>query len=109
MVKHKVDLDRVFGALADATRRSVLAQLAKKNKQPLSKLAESYSISLPAVSKHITVLEDAGIVRREKVGRTQLISVNPKTLDAGLDWLMHHQAFWNANFDRLERHLTTKK
>ena len=109
MVKQTEALNHVFGALADPTRRAIVGTLSKQHELPLSVLAEPFAMSLPAVSKHVTVLEDAGVVRRRKAGRQQLCSLNPKTLEQSITWLLDHQAFWNTSFDRLEAHLQTKK
>ena len=109
MVKRSKQLDTIFGALSDPTRRKIIDRLMYQGETTLSDIAYPFDMSLPAVSKHIKVLEDAGIVKRRRVGRSQLCSVNPKKLQQGVTWLLQYQHFWNTSFDRLEKHLKNKK
>lgn len=99
--KQSRSLDDVFGALADPTRRAMLAALAR---QPckVGELAAPFEISLAAVSKHIQVLERAGLIRREIQGRTHLCTLAPAPLHAGAEWLRHYQRFWSERLDTLE-------
>lgn len=97
-------LDRVFAAVADPTRRAILARL-QKGPATVGELARPFPVSLNAVSKHVKVLEGAGLVRRRIVGRRHFCAVEPKALDDAAAWLAYYQAFWAARLDALERHL----
>jgi DNA-binding transcriptional ArsR family regulator len=97
-----VDLDRTFVALADPVRRAVLARL-RQGDEAVSALATDHPISLPAFLKHLRVLEDAGLVTTEKVGRVRTCRLCSDGLDAAEDWLRTHREFWNQQLDNLER------
>lgn len=94
-------LDTVFQALADETRRSMLAQLADG---PLSvgELAQPYAMSLAAASKHIKVLERAGLIERSVQGRTHVCSLDARPMHDGMEWLRHYQRFWHQRLDTLQ-------
>src|SRR4051812_20996934 len=94
-------LDSVFHALADPTRRGMLAQLAL-GETSVGELAEPYRMSLAGASKHVKVLEQAGLVARKKVGRTHLCSLQAKPLEDAERWLRQWEKFWNARLDLLE-------
>lgn len=98
------DLNLVFGALADGTRRSILAQLAS-GEANVSDLAAPHDMSQPAVSKHLRVLEKAGLISREKRGRRNIVRVNPAPAEAAIDWVAHYTRFWKAQFDAVEDYL----
>lgn len=105
MVKYKHDpLGAVFGALADPTRRAILAQLAH-GESTVTELAEPFEMSLPAVSKHLNVLEDAGLLHRSRDGRLRRCRLDPRPMEAASAWIESHRVFWEAQFDRLERFL----
>lgn len=93
-------LDRVFMALADATRRALVHQLAARE-STVSELADPHDMSLAAVSKHLKVLEEAGLVRRRVEGRTHYCSLKPEALTAALDWIAIYRNFWNSRLDEL--------
>lgn len=93
-------LDLIFAALADATRRAIIEQL-RKGEATVSEVAAPHDMSLPAVSKHLRVLEDAGLLRRRVEGRTHLLTVNAKPLAQATDWLERQRKFWEGSFDRL--------
>jgi DNA-binding transcriptional ArsR family regulator len=93
-------LDLIFAALADATRRAIIEQL-RKGEATVSEVAAPHDMSLPAVSKHLRVLEDAGLLRRRVEGRTHLLTVNAKPLAQATDWLERQRQFWEGSFDRL--------
>jgi DNA-binding transcriptional ArsR family regulator len=95
-------LDTVFHALGDATRRAMLRQLAR-HERTVSELAEPYAMSLAAASKHIKVLESAGLIRREVKGRTHLCHLAPSPLASAHEWLGHYEHFWTTRLDILER------
>ena len=94
-------LDRTFGALADPTRRRILAQLAKGD-ECVTDLARPHAMSLAAVSKHLTVLKRAKLVRDRRHGRETHYSAQPKALAPMVDWLNFYGVFWREKFDRLE-------
>ena len=95
-------LDTIFHALGDATRRAMLGELAA-GERTISELAEPFAISLAAVSKHIKVLESAGLVRRDVRGRTHVCSLDPVPLMSADQWLGVYRRFWSGRLDTLER------
>ena len=98
---HASQLDTVFHALGDATRRRMLAQLAK-GESTVSALAEPFSMSLAAASKHIKSLESAGLITREVNGRTHTCRLNAAPLASAHDWLNFYEKFWTSRLDALE-------
>ncbi|CAM2186878.1 Transcriptional regulator [Paraburkholderia sacchari] len=102
MVKHEDDaLNRTFAALADPTRRALLARLALQDELSVSALAQPFAISLPAVMKHLDVLADAGLVTRTKTGRTVACRLAAGPMEDAMQWLAHYERFWNSALDRL--------
>jgi DNA-binding transcriptional ArsR family regulator len=99
---HAHPLDNVFHALGDATRRRMLRELAD-GERTVSQLAEPFSISLAAASKHIKVLEAAGMIRREVRGRTHICRLEPGPLASAHEWLDFYEQFWTSRLDVLER------
>jgi DNA-binding transcriptional ArsR family regulator len=97
----KPTLDRTFAALADPTRRALLAQLSEKQSISVSELAKPFSMSLPAVMKHLGVLSDAGLVGREKSGRIVSCRLRAEPMREANDWLNRYQKFWTERLDRL--------
>ncbi len=102
------DLDLTFGALADATRRGMLVQLSQ-GESNVSALAEPYNISQPAISKHLRVLEKAGLIERRRQGREQIVRVKPERAAAAADWLAYYTQFWKQQFDAVENYLKNVK
>jgi DNA-binding transcriptional ArsR family regulator len=100
-------LDSVFHALGDATRRRMLRKLASRERT-VSQLAEPFAMSLAAASKHIKVLENAGLIRREVRGRTHLCRLDPGPLVSAHQWLSFYERFWTGRLDVLERLLRTE-
>jgi DNA-binding transcriptional ArsR family regulator len=98
------NLDTTFSALADPTRRAIIAKLAE-GEQALSKLAEPFDMSLTAVSKHVGVLSDAGLVAVEKRGRTRHCRLRAEQMKDAFDWLEGYRQFWLDQFDALARHM----
>lgn len=94
-------LDAVFAALADPTRRAILARLAGGDAN-VSELAEPFAMSQPAVSKHLKVLEGAGLVSREKRGQARLAHLEAEPLAEAAKWIGRYAEFWAASFDRLD-------
>lgn len=105
MVKYSQGtLDRTFAALADPTRRRILAQLAGGD-QCVTELARPYRMSLPAVSKHLRVLEKAGLIRRQRHGRVHCLNLEAKPMQQAQAWLEEYRKFWEESFDRLDTYL----
>src|SRR4051794_21458317 len=103
MVEKQISqLDIVFHALGDATRRRMLRDLTE-GERTVSQLAEPFSMSLAAASKHIKALENAGLIRREVRGRTHLCRLEPGPLASAHEWLTFYERFWNSRLDILER------
>jgi DNA-binding transcriptional ArsR family regulator len=102
MVKYQdAGLDRTFAALADPTRRALLARLEGRDTLSVSKLAQPFDMSLPAVMKHLDVLTDAGLIAREKTGRVVACRLTAKPMEQAMEWLNRYQRFWSDNLDRL--------
>lgn len=93
-------LDAVFGALADPTRRAMLRDLAKRPRT-VGELASPFAISLAGASKHVQVLERAGLIRREVQGRVHLCTLDARPLHAGAEWIRHYERFWTTRLDAL--------
>ena len=100
----ETQLDATFSALGDATRRAIVSRLID-GEVPLAKLAEPFAMSQTAVSRHVRVLADAGLVRVEKRGRTRHCRLQAGPMKAAVDWLNDYQAFWQDNFAALKAHL----
>jgi DNA-binding transcriptional ArsR family regulator len=98
---HTAQLDSVFHALGDATRRRMLDDLAA-GERTVGQLAEPFSMSLAAASKHIKALESAGLIRREVRGRTHICRLEPGPLASAHEWLRFYERFWAGRLDRLE-------
>ncbi|MFH1344326.1 MAG: metalloregulator ArsR/SmtB family transcription factor [Pseudomonadota bacterium] len=102
MVKYNEEtLNRTFAALADPTRRALLARLGGQDSISVSELAQPFAMSLPAVMKHLDVLSDAGLVAREKTGRTVACRLTASPMEQAMEWLNRYQRFWSENLDRL--------
>lgn len=101
MVKYGVEiLNSTFAALSDPTRRAILARLAEGEAQ-VTELAEPFGMSLPAVSKHLKVLEKASLIRRHVDGRIHRFSVNPEPMVSAKSWIETYQQFWEQQLDAL--------
>jgi len=108
MVNYSHNLDLVFHALSDPTRRSILRLVAKKEKR-IKELSDPFDMSLAAISKHLKVLERAGLVNRRKSGREFYMSMNQEALISADQWISFYKKFWVQQLDSLEKHLKTKK
>ena len=97
-------LDRTFGALADPTRRRILAQLAK-GAECVTGLARPHAMSLAAVSKHLIVLEKAGLVKRHRHGRVHSLTLEAKPMREAQAWIDRYRKFWEGNLDQFEKYL----
>jgi DNA-binding transcriptional ArsR family regulator len=98
------NLDRTFAALTDATRREILARLESEGPITIGDLARPLTIKLPAVLKHLGVLEDAALITRSKAGRTVTIRIEPGPMKPALAWLQKYERFWAPRLDRLARY-----
>ncbi len=97
-------LDELLGAISNGVRRHVLEQLREGDKTA-GELAAPYDLSLPAMSRHLRVLEGAGLVRRRVAGRTHRLQLEPRALKELDNWLAHYRQFWEAQLDALAAHL----
>jgi DNA-binding transcriptional ArsR family regulator len=104
MVERSDVLDRTYGALAHASRRTVLEML-RSGPLRVTDVAKPFAVSLAAVSKHITVLESAGLVIRSVAGRDHLLSLEPGPLVDARDWIDVYRGFWEERLDALDLHL----
>jgi DNA-binding transcriptional ArsR family regulator len=104
MVNYSEPLDATFGALADGTRRAILARLAL-GETSVSELARPFAMSLPAVSKHLRVLEQAGLLARQKDGRVHRCHIEAAPMRAAAGWIARYREFWEEKLDALDRYL----
>ncbi len=98
-------LDRTFRALADPTRRAMIERLAAAPGTPVAELARPFEMSKPAISKHLRVLEEAGLLARRRQGRVHHLRLVPAPLESADDWLGRYRTFWEEKLDALERYL----
>ncbi|RNF85474.1 ArsR/SmtB family transcription factor [Montanilutibacter psychrotolerans] len=101
MVDNSSSLDTVFRALADPTRRAMLRELAT-HPRTVSELAAPFDISLAGASKHIQILERAGLIQREVQGRVHTCRLDARPLHVGAEWIRHYERFWNQKLDVLD-------
>jgi DNA-binding transcriptional ArsR family regulator len=106
--KTEASLDAVFGALADPTRRAMVERLTE-GEATASELAEPFDASLPAILKHLRVLEEAGLLRTNKEGRIRRCRLVPDPLGDAISWMAHYGAFWEERLDSLEALLTRER
>lgn len=97
-------LSAIFAALADPTRRAILARLAS-GETSVTELAEPFDMSLPAISKHLKVLEGAGLIERRKSAQWRLARLDAAPLKEVADWMEPYRRFWDESFDRLDAYL----
>lgn len=100
------NLDHLFTALADPTRRAVIAQLGQQGEAPVKTLAAPHAMALPSFLKHLSQLERAGLVTSRKVGRTRICTLHPEALETVDTWLTQQRDIWSDKLDRLEAFLT---
>src|SRR5688572_12531156 len=103
------EIDRVFHALADATRRDIVARVMAGEAASVSTLAARYDMSFAAVQKHVAVLEGAGLVTKEPHGRERIVRGNPERIARARDLLARLEGLWRARFGQLDRVLTNPK
>ncbi|WP_291652042.1 metalloregulator ArsR/SmtB family transcription factor [Bosea sp. (in: a-proteobacteria)] len=110
MVKFQdAQLDRTFSALADPTRRALLARLEREDGLSVSELAKPFPVSLPAIMKHLDVLSDAGLLSRTKAGRIVSCHLNAEPMEDAMGWLARYQRFWTERLDALEALLEARR
>ena len=107
MVEYSSTLDIVFHSLSDPTRRDILKRVSKKELS-ISTLSKPYHLSFAAVAKHVAVLEAAKLITKRRVGKEQIVSVEPATFKIANDCLMQYEKIWNARFDALDTLLNSK-
>lgn len=97
-------LSSCFAALADPTRRAIIARLSKGD-LTVNELAEPFAMSLPAISRHLKVLEKSGLISRGRTAQTRPARFEPKAMQSVASWVDQYRIFWDASFDRLEDYL----
>ena len=102
MVQYSTRLDNSFAALSDATRRGVLEQLGRADAS-ITDLAEKFDMTLTGMKKHVGVLEQAGLVRTEKIGRVRTCTLGPRRLQEETAWIERHRQLWDLRFDELDK------
>ncbi len=102
VINNNTDLDLIFHALSDSTRRAMLAMLASGEAHTAGELGAPFQMSQPATSKHLKVMEKAGLVIREKQGRQHCFKISNDRLDKAREWIDRHTAFWGNTMARLE-------
>jgi DNA-binding transcriptional ArsR family regulator len=105
MVNNSAALDATFAALSDATRRAILARLAETPDATVGELARPFAMSLPAVSKHLRVLEDAGLLARRREGREHHCRVVAEPMKTASEWISRYEKFWEGRLEALARYL----
>ena len=101
-------LDHTFSALADPTRRAILARLSR-GAATVGELAEPFDVSLPAISRHLKVLQEASLISNERQGKHRLCRLRPEALARAREWLDFHHHFWSGSLDRLDVRLKRQK
>ena len=102
-------LDRTFSALAHPIRRAILTRLAQGESASVGELAQPFDVSLMAVSKHLKVMEEAGLIRREKDGRVHRCWYDPDSIGIASDWIEMHRRYWQQQLDSLASYLEQAK
>ncbi len=95
-------MDQLFAALGDGTRRGIVAMLSDGRERAVGDLAAPFRMTLPAVTKHLRVLEDAEVVTSEKRGRVRWCRLRPQRMQPAIAWIEYHRRFWEQRFDELE-------
>ena len=101
-------LDRVFSALSDPTRRAIVVRLARGGTATVGELAAPFRMTLPAVTKHIKVLERAGLLSRQIEGRTHRCRLAGESMQEAASWIEHHRRFWSAQLDSLSEYFASR-
>lgn len=103
-----VEIHQLFGALSDPTRLAIVERLLREGEKSAGDLAEPFAMSKPAISRHIRVLEESGLIIRRIERQFRMCSIHPDALDTVGSWVEEQRKFWNHSFDRLEKHLANK-
>jgi DNA-binding transcriptional ArsR family regulator len=103
------NLDRTFAALGDPTRRAILGSLARHASASVSELAAPFAIKLPAVMKHLGVLDEAGLITRSKSGRVVTVRLRPESMREAMAWLQNQERFWSKRLDKLTAYAERKE
>jgi DNA-binding transcriptional ArsR family regulator len=101
MVESTLQLDLLFGALADSTRRAILARVAKAA-MSVGEIGQPFKLTYGAISKHILVLEKAGLVAKERVGKSQMVIIVPDAVDVAREHIERYARLWESRFDNLD-------
>jgi DNA-binding transcriptional ArsR family regulator len=101
-------LNPIFDALADPTRRAILVRLAR-GESTVGALSTPFSISAPAISRHLKVLEKAALITNERKGKERICRLRPEALASAREWLDFNRRFWSVSLDRLDQHLKNSK
>jgi DNA-binding transcriptional ArsR family regulator len=109
MVNYQERLNQTFAALVDPTRRAILARLEREEGISVSELAEPFAIKLPAVMKHLDVLDEAGLITRSKAGRVVTVRLSPQPMKEAMDWFRRYERFWSGSIDRLAAYAERKE
>jgi DNA-binding transcriptional ArsR family regulator len=109
VVNYYRQLDQTFAALADPTRRAVLARLERQDGVSVSEFARPFAITLPAVMKHLDVLDDAGLITRSKAGRVVTVWLSSEPIKEAMNWLRRYERFWSGSPDRLATYVEDKE
>jgi DNA-binding transcriptional ArsR family regulator len=109
MANYYKQLDRTFAALADPTRRAILTQLERQDSASVSELARPFAIKLPAIMKHLDVLDDAGLITRSKAGRIVTVRLSSEPIREVMNWLRRYERFWSGDLDRLAPYAERKQ
>ena len=104
---NQLALDRIFSALSDATRRAILEHLTQ-GESSVTALAKPFDMSPPAISKHLRILEETGLIVRRKEGRIHFIHLAADKMKEATEWLNFYRQFWEENFDSLGEYLTAE-
>src|ERR1700722_18687224 len=102
-------LSRTFAALVDQTRRAILARLEREESASVTELARPFAIKLPAIMKHLDVLDEAGLITRSKLGRVVTVRLRPEPMREAMDWLRRYERFWSKSLDQLAAYAETKE
>lgn len=106
-IQYQHALDRTFHALGDGTRRAIISMLADQGALSAGEICAPFNAAQPTISKHLKVLEQAGLIKREVDGRTHRFEVRPNPMREAEDWLKRHQAFWEGTLEQLDNFVRT--
>lgn len=102
------EMHQVFGALADLTRLAIVERLLREGETSAGDLAEPFAMSKPAISRHIKLLEESGLIEKRIERQFRMCKINPDTIDELSGWIEKQREFWNSSFDRLDEVLNAK-